>query len=195
MKIGLLFGSFNPIHIGHLIIANSMIDLAHLDEVWLVVTPQNPFKQKSDLMDENDRLNMVNIATKDNPKLKSSAIEFDLPQPNYTIDTLYFLKNKHPENQFFLVIGEDSLVHFDKWKDYNHILESFEVLVYPRPYTPNTQLKMHPRVHFYNCPLLDISSSSIRENLKYGKSIKYLVHDEVEKYIVNHKEELMINKK
>lgn len=184
MKIGLLFGSFNPIHIGHLIIANSMLDLATLDEVWLVVTPQNPFKINVELMDENERMKMVNLAIKDNPKLKSCAVEFDLPKPNYTIDTLLYLKKKHPENTFFLIIGEDNLVHFDKWKDYNLIFENVEVLVYPRPDTPNTPFKVHHRVHLYNCPLLDISSTLIRENLKNGKSIKYLVHNEVEKYIL-----------
>lgn len=185
MKIGLLFGSFNPIHIGHLIIANSMIHLAQLDEVWLVVTPQNPFKINADLMDENERMKMVKIAIKDNSKLKSCDIEFNLPKPNYTIDTLIYLQKAHPENKFYLVIGEDNLVNFDKWKDYNLIFENFEVLVYPRPYTPNSTFKIHPRVHIYNCPLLDISSTYIRENLKYGKSIKYLVHDEVEKYILS----------
>lgn len=184
MKIGLLFGSFNPIHIGHLIIANSMLDLAGMDEVWLVVTPLNPFKKKDDLIAEDQRLKMVNIAIHSNPKLKSSDIEFSLPQPNYTIDTLMYLKEKFPENEFFLVMGEDNLVKFDQWKDYDKIFENFEVLVYPRPYTPNTQLKIHPRVHIFNCPLLDISSTYIRENIKYGKSIKYLVPDSVENYII-----------
>ncbi|MDX2191604.1 MAG: nicotinate (nicotinamide) nucleotide adenylyltransferase [Bacteroidota bacterium] len=184
MKIGLLFGSFNPIHIGHLIIANTMVDLANLDEVWLVVTPLNPFKNKKELLDENERLKMVNLAIANNPRLKSSDIEFNLPKPNYSIDTLMYMKNTYPEHIFYLVIGEDNLVKFDQWKDYNEIFENFEVLVYPRPYTPNTQLKIHPRVHIFNCPLLDISSTYIRENIKYNKSIKYLVHEGVEKYIL-----------
>ena len=184
MKIGLLFGSFNPVHIGHLIIANSMIDLALLDEVWLVVTPLNPFKKQNELISETERLNMVKLAIKDNPRLKTSDIEFSLPKPNYTIDTLLFLKDTYPKHEFFLVMGEDNLVKFDQWKDYDLIFENFEVLVYPRPYVPNTQLKIHPRVHIYNCPLLDISSTYIRENLKYGKSIKYLVPQHVEEYLL-----------
>lgn len=183
-KIGLFFGSFNPIHVGHLIIANSMIELAGLDEVWLVVTPQNPFKINSELMDENVRLDLINIAIKDNPKLKSCDVEFGLPKPNYTIETLLHLQKKYKQNQFFLIIGEDNLVHFDKWKDYNLILNNVEVLVYPRPNSQNSKLKTHPRVHFYNCPMFDISSTYIRENLKNGKSIKYLVHEGVEKYIL-----------
>jgi nicotinate-nucleotide adenylyltransferase len=186
MKVGLLFGSFNPIHIGHLIIANSMLDLAGLDEVWLVVTPLNPFKKKDELMDESERLKMVNMAISANPKLKSSDVEFSLPRPNYTYDTLMYLKNQFRDITFFLIIGEDNLVKFDQWKDYDLIFENFEVLVYPRPYTPNTQLKIHPRVHIFNCPLLDISSTYIRENIKYGKSIKYLVPEAVENYIIAH---------
>lgn len=184
MKIGLLFGSFNPIHIGHLIIANSMIDMAGLDEVWLVVTPLNPFKKHTELLDEKERLLMVEIAIKSNPKLKSSDIEFGLPKPNYTIDTLMHLQNMYPKHIFYLLMGEDNLVKFDQWKDYERIFENFEVLVYPRPYTPNTQLKIHPRVHIFNCPLLDISSTYVRENIKYGKSIKYLVPENVEEYIM-----------
>lgn len=184
MKIGLLFGSFNPIHIGHLIIANSMIDLAGMDEVWLVVTPLNPFKKHAELLNEQERLKMVQMAIANNPKLKTSDIEFSLPKPNYTIDTLMYLQQLHPETQFYLVIGEDNLVKFDQWKDYDKIFENFEVLVYPRPYTPNTQLKIHPRVHIFNCPLLDISSTYIRENIKYGKSIKYLVPEVVENYVL-----------
>lgn len=184
MKIGLLFGSFNPVHIGHLIIANSMIDLALLDEVWLVVTPLNPFKKRDELLDENERLKMVNLAIGDNKKLRSSDIEFDLPKPNYSIETILFLKQKFPQNKFYLVMGEDNLLKFDQWKDYDKIFEEVEVLVYPRPYTPNTQLKIHPRVHIFNTPLLDISSTYIRENIKYGKSIKYLVPESVETYIM-----------
>jgi nicotinate-nucleotide adenylyltransferase len=161
-----------------------MVDLANLDEVWLVVTPLNPFKKADDLLDQNERLEMVNLAIKNNPKLKSSEIEFSLPQPNYTIDTLLHIKKIYPNDQFFLVIGEDNLVKFDQWKEYNKIFEEVEVLVYPRPYTPNSQFKIHPRVHIFNTPLLDISSTYIRENIKYGKSIKYLVAEEVEQFIL-----------
>lgn len=185
MKIGLLFGSFNPVHIGHLIIANSMIELANLNEVWLVVTPLNPFKKRDELLDENERLKMVNLAIHNNPKLRSSDIEFSLNKPNYTIDTLLYLKEIYPDNQYFLVMGEDNLLKFDQWKEYDKIFEEVEVLVYPRPYTPNTQLKIHPRVHIFNTPLLDISSTYIRENIKYGKSIKYLVPEDVEQYIID----------
>ena len=162
-----------------------MIDLALLDEVWLVVTPLNPFKKRDELLDENERLKMVNLAIGDNKRLRSSNIEFDLPKPNYSIDTLLYLKQKHPDHKFFLVMGEDNLLKFDQWKDYDKIFEEVEVLVYPRPYTPNTQLKIHPRVHIFNTPLLDISSTYIRENIKYGKSIKYLVPETVEKYILD----------
>lgn len=161
-----------------------MVELAQLDEVWLTVTPQNPFKHKHDLLDANERLHMVNLAIANNARLRSSDVEFNLEKPNYTIDTMLYLKDIYPQHTFYLVMGEDNLVKFDLWKDYELIFENCEVLVYPRPYTPNTQLKIHPRVHIFNCPLLDVSSTYIRENIKYGKSIKYLVPEVVENYIL-----------
>ncbi|WP_034059224.1 nicotinate (nicotinamide) nucleotide adenylyltransferase, partial [Lacinutrix jangbogonensis] len=132
MNIGLYFGSFNPIHIGHLIIANQLVENSDLDQIWFVVTPHNPFKKKSTLLDNFQRLEMVYLATKDYNKLKESNIEFNLPQPNYTINTLTYLQEKHPEHQFSLIMGEDNLKSFHKWKNYEVILENHNIYVYPR---------------------------------------------------------------
>ena len=183
MKIGLFFGSFNPIHVGHLIIANRMAYCTDLEQVWFVVSPQNPFKKNKSLLHEQDRLTMVDKAISDNYRLKTSNIEFTMPKPSYTIDTLTKLVERHPTHEFKLIMGEDNLVQFENWKNYEKILEYYEIYVYPRPNTPEHHFKNHPKVKFIEAPLLDISATFIRNSIKEGKPIRYMVPDVVEEYI------------
>ncbi len=173
-KVGLYFGTFNPIHIGHMVIANHMVEFSDLDEVWFVVTPQSPFKVKKTLLENHHRFQMVQEATKDFPKLKPSNIEFDLPQPNYTISTLIHLMEKYPEGyQFCLIMGEDNLKGFHKWKNYEAILEDYELYVYPRISDGEVdhQFVNHPRINKVAAPIMEISSTFIRNQHKKGKNI------------------------
>ncbi len=185
-KVGLYFGTFNPIHIGHMIIANHMVEYSDLDEVWFVVTPQSPFKTKKTLLDNNHRYQMVFEATQHYPKLKPSTIEFDLPQPNYTINTLTYLKEKYPDDyQFCLIMGEDNLKGFHKWKNYELILEDYELFVYPRISNGviDNQFKNHPKVTKVDAPIMEISSTFIRNNHKIGRNVRTLLPDSVWKYM------------
>lgn len=183
MKIGLFFGSFNPIHIGHMIIANTMLEYTDLESIWFVVSPHNPFKKNTSLLHEQDRLDMVRLSISYNYKMKVSDVEFQMPKPNYTIDTLVYIKEKNPNDEFVLIIGEDNLTQFTKWKNYDKILEYFSLYVYPRPDAEDTSLKNHPKVRIVEAPLLDISATFIRNAVKQGKSIQYLVTPEVETFI------------
>jgi nicotinate-nucleotide adenylyltransferase len=185
MNIGLYFGTFNPIHIGHLIIANHMAEFSDLDQVWLVVTPHNPHKQKSSLLNDYHRLEMVHIATENYPKLKPSNIEFNLSQPNYTVDTLAYLQEKHPEHTFSLIMGEDNLNSFHKWKNYEIILERHEIYIYPRVIGTKieNELANHPKIHSVEAPIVEISSTFIRENIKKQKNIRPLLTEKVWEYI------------
>lgn len=186
-KVGLYFGTFNPIHIGHLIIANHMAEFSDLDEVWFVITPQSPFKVKKSLLDNHHRLRMVEEAIEDNfPKLKASTIEFKLPQPNYTVDTLVHLLEKYGDKHHFsLLMGEDNLKSFHKWKNYEVILEHHDIYVYPRisEGTVNHQFLEHPKVHRVDAPIIEISSTFIRKNHKEGKNIRPLVPPKVWTYL------------
>ena len=185
-KVGLYFGTFNPIHIGHLIIANHMVEFSNLDEVWYVITPQSPFKTKRKLLDNNHRYQMVYEAIKEYPKLKASKIEFDLPQPNYTVNTLAHLADENgKEFEFCLIMGEDNLKSFHKWKNYEVILENHELYVYPRISEGKVehQFENHPKIHVMNCPIMEISSTFIRKNHKEGKNIKAMLPDTVWKYM------------
>lgn len=183
-KIGLFFGSFNPIHTGHLIIANYMAEQTDLDQVWLVVTPQNPLKQKRSLANNYDRLHLVNISIENNPNLQASSIEFGLPQPSYTIDTLTYLKEKHPDDQFVLIMGGDNLLSLPKWKNYEIILRDYEIYVYSRPGYAMGELAEHEHIRvFTEVPQMSISASFIRESLQNGHSIQYLVPDAVYEYL------------
>lgn len=183
MKITLYFGSFNPVHTGHLIIANHLINFTESDEVWMVISPQNPFKKKKNLADSYDRLHLVELATEGYDQIKSSNIEFELPIPSYTIDTLTYLKERYPEHEFSIVVGSDNIPTFHKWKNYKMILEHYSVYVYRRPGTVTDQYSENPNVHYLDGPLLDISSSFIRKLIKEGKSVRYLVTDKVFAYL------------
>ena len=185
MKIGLYFGTFNPIHIGPLIIANHMAEYSDLDQIWMVVTPHNPLKKKSTLLDDCHRLHMVHLATKDFPKIKPSDIEFKLLQPNYTVNTLAYLKEKYPNYKFSLIMGEDNLKSLHKWKNYEFILAHHDIYVYPRLSSDeeNLEFKNHPKIHIIDAPIVEISSTFIRENIKNGKNVQPLLPNEVWKYI------------
>lgn len=178
-SIGLFFGSFNPIHVGHLIIANTMLEEAVIDEVWFVVSPQNPFKKQNTLAHEFDRFDLVEAATADHFQMKATDIEFQMPKPSYTADTLAYLTDKYPDYQFKLIIGQDNLKSFPKWKNYEVILSQFGLLVYPRPNSRPSELESHPNVRFVEAPQLDISATFIRKAIKNNRSVKYLVPEVV----------------
>lgn len=185
MKTGLFFGSFNPIHIGHLIIANHLVEYSDLDEVWFVVTPHNPFKEKKSLLPDIHRYRMVLEATEDYPKLKPSKIEWGLPQPNYTVNTLAYLDEKYPGRQFNLIMGEDNLRSFHKWKNYEVILENNHIYVYPRisDQKGSSELLNHPKIHMVKAPIVEISSTFIRKAIPEGKNIRPLLPEKVWKYL------------
>lgn len=185
-KVGLYFGTFNPIHIGHLVIANHMVEFSDLDEVWFVVTPQSPFKTKKTLLDNHHRFEMVYEATKEYDRLKPSNIEFNLPQPNYTINTLVHLGEKYPNGyEFSLIMGEDNLKGLHKWKNYEAILDLHNIYVYPRisEGAIEHQFQDHEKIHRVNAPIMEISSTFIRKEHKNGKNIKPLLPLEVWKYM------------
>lgn len=183
MKIGLFFGSFNPIHVGHMVIANHMLAHSDLDRIWFVVSPHNPLKEKNSLLHERQRLQMVTMAIGDNNKMKASNIEFELPQPSYTINTLAYLKEKHPNNDFALIMGSDNLEGFHKWKNYEEILKNYELYVYPRPNSKTNELLKHKNVKMINAPLMEISSTAIRNAVKEKKDVRYFVPADVWEYI------------
>lgn len=184
-KIGLFFGTFNPIHVGHLTIAHYMAEFSDLEEVWFVVTPHNPHKKKKTLLDDIHRLSMVRIAVEDYPNLKASNIEFDLPQPNYTVNTLAHLEEKYPDHYFCLIMGEDNLKSFPKWKNYETILDLHEIYIYPRISGGEVpeQLKNHPKIHRVNAPIMELSSTFIRKAIHEGKDIRPMLPGEVWKYL------------
>lgn len=179
MKVGLFFGSFNPIHIGHLIVANTMVETTDINQVWFVVSPQNPFKKSKTLAHEFDRLDMVEAAINENYNLSATDIEFGMPRPSYTVDTLAFLSDKYPDHEFVLIIGEDNLVSFPKWKNHQVILDQFGLYVYPRPNTAPSPLRDHHQVTIVDAPMLDISATFIRHLVNQQKSIRYIVQEEV----------------
>ncbi|EAP87530.1 nicotinate (nicotinamide) nucleotide adenylyltransferase [Croceibacter atlanticus] len=183
-NIGLYFGTFNPIHIGHLAIANHMAEFSELDEIWLVVTPHNPFKKKSTLLDNHHRLEMVRLATEHYPKLKPSTVEFDLPQPNYTVNTLAVLEEKYPDYMFNLIMGEDNLKSLHKWKNYDVILERYGIFVYPRisEGVIEHQFKDHPKITKVKAPIMEISSTFIRSSIADKKNIRPLLPEHVWSY-------------
>jgi len=183
MHTGLFFGSFNPIHVGHLIIASYMANFTSLDEVWLVVSPQNPLKNKKGLSHVYDRLEMAKLALQQADRVKVSSIELELPKPSYTINTLIHLEEKYPERTFHLIMGADNLVSFKKWKNYEVILRNYHIFVYPRPGADIAEWKDHPAITFTETPLMEISSTFIRAAIKEKRSVQYFVPDQVLDFI------------
>ena len=185
MKIGLYFGTFNPIHIGYLIIANHMAEHADLDQIWMVVTPHNPHKQKSSLLDDYHRLHMVHLATEDFTKIQPSDIEFKLQQPNYTVNTLAHLQEKFPKHEFSLIMGEDNLNSLNKWKNYEVILQNHDIFVYPRFDSGeiNEQFLNHAKIHRVGAPVIELSSTFIRESIKKGKNVVPMLPKKVWEYL------------
>ena len=178
MKIGLYFGSFNPVHVGHLIIANHIINETNIEKIWFVISPQNPFKVESNLLDEYSRLHLVRTAVEDDKRLKASDIEFHLPKPSFTVSTLAYLEEKHPKHEFYLIMGSDSFQNIHKWKNYETIIKRYPIYVYKRPCfeiinTHNAELKI------IEAPLLQISATQIRDLIKNRKSVRYMVPDKV----------------
>jgi nicotinate-nucleotide adenylyltransferase len=182
MKIGLYFGSFNPVHVGHLIIANHIVNIEEVDEVWFVVSPQNPFKNAAGLLNEQHRLSLVKIAIEGEKKLKATNVEFKMPRPSYTIDTLTVLSDKFPQHSFSVILGSDGFQNIEKWKNYKQIINNYNIYIYNRPSFEITK-ELTSNIKVVNAPLLEISSTQIRQNIKEGKSIRYLVTDDVMKEI------------
>lgn len=184
-KVGLYFGTFNPIHIGHLAIANYLVENSDLKEIWMVVTPHNPHKKKSSLLDDYQRLHMVHLATDDYDKIKPSNIEFNLPQPNYTVNTLAHLKEKYPETDFTLIMGEDNLKSLPRWKNYKVLLDDFQIIVYPRISSGDVpvDLRDHPNITKIDAPIMEISSTMIRNGIAQGQDLRYFLHQEVNTYL------------
>jgi nicotinate-nucleotide adenylyltransferase len=183
MKIGLYFGSFNPVHNGHLVIASYMAEFTDLDQVWMVVSPHNPLKPKHSLLQDYHRLTLVKTGIGDNRKLKASDIEFKLPKPSFTINTLLHLKEKYPEHTFVLIMGQDNLATFHKWKNHEQLLEQCALYVYPRVNATSSTLDNHPNVKMINAPIVELSSSFIREAIKNKKDVRYMMPESVWNYI------------
>ena len=186
MNIGLYFGSFNPIHIGHLIIANHILNETSINKIWFIVSPQNPFKESKTLLNEFDRLHLVRLATQDDNRIKCSDIEFNLPKPSYTSNTLAFLSEKYPEHQFSIIMGSDSYQNLDKWKNYETIINNYSIYVYKRE---GYEIKktFDKEAVVLNAPIIQISASQIREHIRSAKSIRYLVPEIVREEIESRK--------
>lgn len=182
-KTGLLFGSFNPIHIGHLIIASYMLEFSDLEELWFVVSPQNPLKERSSLLADHHRMMMVNIAIEDDYRFRSSNIEFDLPRPSYTIHTLTYLQERYPNREFVLVTGTDIFPTFHKWKNWEQLLEFYQFYAYPRPGSEDHELVRHPSVTLYQAPMIEISATFVRQSIHEGKNMSYYLPEKVYQYI------------
>ena len=182
-RTGLFFGSFNPIHVGHLIIANTMLTDGEMDELWFVVSPQNPLKRRDSLLADHHRLQMVRRAIDDNYRMHACDVEFRLPQPSYTVVTLASLEEEYPNREFSLIMGSDNLDSLPRWRNYEHILGNYRIHVYPRPGHSGGELAKHPNVHLVDVPMMDISSSYIRERIARGLSVEYLLTEPVYKYL------------
>lgn len=182
-KIGLFFGSFNPVHNGHLMLANYIVEYTDLDSIWFVVSPQNPFKQQHSLLDEKQRLMMLELAVNDDSRFKVCDIEFFMPRPSYTIDTLTRLSELHPDNEFRLICGMDNLVNFKNWKDHQKILDNYKLLVYPRKNYDGGELLNHKSVQVIEAPEIEISSTFIREAVAKNKDIRHFMPKESYRYM------------
>lgn len=176
LTVGLYFGSYNPIHIGHLAIANYMVEFTNIDQLWFVVSPQNPFKKKANLLDDYQRLELAQLAINNDDRLRASNIEFNLPKPSYTVDTLAYLKDRHPNYHFKILMGSDNLENFHKWKNYEAIVENYGVIVYPRPGFDKSKVRKHKNISIAeNTPLMEISSSFIRAAVRQGKDVRHFL--------------------
>ena len=185
-KVGLFFGSFNPIHIGHLILANYILENSDMDKLWFVVSPQNPFKEKKSLLNDHNRLDMVQLAIQNYPKMRASNVEFSLPTPSYTIDTLTYLKEKYPDITFALIMGEDNLSGLHKWKNSEKLIESHQIIVYPRLFEdqkPASEFLQHPNISLVSAPVIEISATEIRNMIKAGKNVRPMLPPEVFDYL------------
>ncbi|WP_312171130.1 nicotinate (nicotinamide) nucleotide adenylyltransferase [Chryseobacterium sp.] len=186
-KIGLFFGSFNPIHIGHLILANYILEHTDMDELWFVVSPQNPFKEKKSLLKDHNRLDMVQLAVKNYSKMRASNVEFSLPQPSYTIDTLTYLHEKYPDYSFSLIMGEDNLQNLHKWKNADTLVKNYHIIVYPRVFEGEKKdseyLLQHENISFIEAPVIELSATEIRNMIKTGKNVRPMLPPEVFEYL------------
>jgi nicotinate-nucleotide adenylyltransferase len=185
-KIGLFFGSFNPIHIGHLILANYILENSDMGELWFVVSPQNPFKDKKSLLKDHNRLDMVQLAVKNYPNLRASNVEFSLPQPSYTIDTLTYLREKHPDYSFSLIMGEDNLSGLHKWKNAELLLKNYHIIVYPRIFESekkDPEYLGHENISLVKAPVIELSATEIRNMIKAGKNVRPMLPPEVFDYL------------
>ncbi|RYD58749.1 MAG: nicotinate-nucleotide adenylyltransferase [Sphingobacteriales bacterium] len=184
MHIGLYFGSFNPIHIGHLIVANHIVENSEIDKLWFVVSPHNPLKDSHSLLNEYDRLHLVELAIGDNAKFRASNVEFHMPKPSYTIDTLTYLTEKFPLEQFSIIMGADSFQNIHRWKNFETLVSKYPIIVYNRPGF-EVRETYNARVQILDAPLLEISSTYIRKQIKAGNSIRYIVPEKVAGYIAD----------
>jgi nicotinate-nucleotide adenylyltransferase len=180
---GLFFGSFNPVHNGHLLIANYMLDKEGLDEIWFIVSPQNPLKESEELANEQQRLEMMKLAVASEPRFKVSDVEFSMPKPSYTFDTLELLSQAYPERSFFLIIGSDNLEDFNLWKNYEQILKNYQILVYPRKMEINSPFASEPNVTITRAPLVEVSSTQVRRFINEGSDISNLIPASVKQFI------------
>lgn len=185
-KIGLFFGSFNPIHIGHLILGNYILENSDMEELWFVVSPQNPFKDKKSLLNDHNRLDMVQLAVKNYPKMRASNVEFSLPKPSYTIDTLTYLKEKYPDYSFALIMGEDNLDSLPKWKNSEKLIADYQIIVYPRTFEGEKKAHeylQHENISLVNAPIIELSATEIRKMIKEGKNVRPMLPPEVFDYL------------
>ncbi|MBM7417715.1 MULTISPECIES: nicotinate (nicotinamide) nucleotide adenylyltransferase [Chryseobacterium] len=185
-KIGLFFGSFNPIHIGHLILANYILENSDMNELWFVVSPQNPFKEKKSLLNDHNRLDMVELAIKNYPDMRASNVEFSLPTPSYTIDTLTYLKEKHPDYSFSLIMGEDNLGSLHKWKNSDLLIKNHHIIVYPRVFEgdkKNSENINNENISLIKAPVIELSATEIRNMIKQGKNVRPMLPPEVFEYL------------
>ncbi|UFK98793.1 nicotinate (nicotinamide) nucleotide adenylyltransferase [Kaistella faecalis] len=185
-KIGLFFGSFNPIHIGHLILANYILENSDMDELWFVVSPQNPFKDKKSLLKDHNRLDMVQLAIKNYPNMRASSVEFSLPKPSYTIDTLAYLHEKYPDYSFALIMGEDNLNGLTKWKNSENLIANHQIIVYPRAFEgekKDHEYLQHENISLIKAPVIEISATEIRSMIKAGKNVRPMLPPEVFEYL------------
>ncbi len=183
MKIGLYFGTFNPVHIGHMAIANYMVEFTDIRQLWFVISPQNPFKEEKNLLKDYHRLEMVTRAIGDDDRFRASGIEMKLPRPSYTIDTLVYLQEANPNHEFCLIMGSDNLKHLHKWKNADEILKNYSILVYPRPGDPIITEALHPHIRVVNAPLMEISASFIRQAIAENKNICHFVPPAAYRYL------------